>query len=293
MKHVARLLVFYSGRQMIKHVTVIGYGLIGKELEKQLKERQISYNIIERVCAQDKEILRKDTTDVIVTAQYNQSSQSFSEDLFFVNVTLYKKVFLEARAKNIKRIAVFSSGSVYGKGCEEPFNEERLIDISNLSPYALSKVAMETVAQSFRDDFETLSIFRPFLMYGRGTKLPRLLARIPDMLRNGECFTLAKGIGIVQNPIHVSDAARITLDSLNHKGCEVFNLCGDEIISLKEMIWLTAEHMEIVPNIEKTEADVFYSCGTSDKLKRFNHIPNVKFKNGLIDFLDNMPVDKN
>ena len=264
---------------------IIGKSMFSIELNKQLNQAGKKVKIIERILPNTSEVLTEGITHLIVTPQCNSVSDSLSYDLYFTNVELYRRMLFEARDKNINNVTLFSSGSIYGKAHRLPIRETVQIDYLNLDKYALSKIAMETIAISMKNDFERLVILRPFMMYGKNIKSPRLLARLPEILAEKQRIKLASNIGMIINPIHVSDAAKIVINTMKYSGFDVLNLCGNQDLSLKNIVEILSNKMKLKPNIKVTDEDYIFLCGSLEKISKYIDMPLMKFEDGVIDLL--------
>ena len=269
---------------MSDNYTIIGRGQIGRSLGERLELLGIRHKFIARVPPDSTDILPTETTHVIVTAQAGEIMPTISEEMYEVNVHIVRLILADAVRKRIKRVAVFSTGSVYGQGHNQPISETALVAPDPaLGSYSLSKLAMESIVMGMAGDFERCVIFRPFLMYGPNIRKPRLLARLPEIIRNGDVITLANGEGIIQSPIHTTDAALFVLESLKPNGYDILNIAGKEILSLREMASVVGEQLGSTPNFVETAGPSLYLCGDTTKASRFGFTYTIPFRDGIRD----------
>ena len=72
-------------------------------------------------------------------------------------------------------------------------------------------------------------------MYGVGQTSTMLIPRLINNIINGEKILLSGVDGIKINPIYVQDAARIIAKTIDLNGEHIFNIAGDEIVSIRRL----------------------------------------------------------
>ena len=93
---------------------IIGGGLLGKELHKNLKKQNIDSQIIKNVNYKKNNNIPKSTNTVIITSQSSDyRNPTFTTDLLYVNTILPMQIMKEAYEKNVEKIIYCSTGSVY------------------------------------------------------------------------------------------------------------------------------------------------------------------------------------
>jgi len=166
------------------------------------------------------------------------------EQLYKVNVEGTKNLLDAALKSDIKRIIIWSSGSVYGKPKEVPVKEET--PLSPLNNYEKSKMEQERIALKYYEDYGLpVTILRPAAIYGPYGKYGVSL-----ML-----FMLAKGkLPAIPGPgkykpalVHVKDvvnAAYFLHDKLNAVG-EIYNICDEGRYTIEELLLAVADMLNI------------------------------------------------
>jgi nucleoside-diphosphate-sugar epimerase len=84
--------------------------------------------------------------------------------------------------------------------------------------------------------FQTI-VFRFFFVYGPGQQammVPSLLQRVLD----GELITIQGDPGIRTNPIYVEDAAAVFEPALALDASDLFNIAGDEVVTIRGLVEL-------------------------------------------------------
>ena len=102
--------------------------------------------------------------------------------------------------------------------------------------YAASKLATEELIRPYAA-LMGVDVLRIFTPYGPGQK-NMLMANMIESVREGREITLSGDEGLWLTPIYLDDLCRIIIGLL-HQTCEgfqVYNLGGDERVSLKQVV---------------------------------------------------------
>jgi nucleoside-diphosphate-sugar epimerase len=157
-----------------------------------------------------------------------------ADQVFAVNVASVSHLLSWARRAGVRQFVHASTGGLYGTG-PQPFAETDEVRIGGrLAHYAATKRSAELLADAFRPFFH-VSALRYFFIYGRGQRGHMLMPRLVASVREGRPITLAGADGIRVNPIHVDDAAGLTLAAAALDRSELFNIGGSEVLSLREV----------------------------------------------------------
>lgn len=194
---------------------------------KQDLARPLSYgNLPERI-------------DAVIHLAQSRSYRLFpegAEDMFDVNIRGTFALLEYARRAGAGRFVLASSGTVYGRG-EAESTEEGAIRPANF--YARTKYAAEQLAAGYESFFH-VAILRLFAVYGPGQQdalMPNLLRKV----REGEAIEVDGGQGLRINPIFVEDAVRAVEAALSVEESGLFNVAGDETVSIRELVELLGE----------------------------------------------------
>ncbi len=152
------------------------------------------------------------------------------EDIFRVNIDGTFRLLELGRKRGIRKFVYASSGGIYG------YSYEKFIETDTINPvnfYLTSKYSSELLIGNYNPYFSTV-VFRFFFVYGprqKGMLIPRLIENV----RKGEPIIIYGKSGVRINPIHVNDAIKAFSPSLETPVGGVFNIAGDEVVSIKEL----------------------------------------------------------
>lgn len=268
---------------MAGFTAIIGGGLVGGIIARQLRESGRDTVIIKDVSPTDELILPAGTRAMFITAQSRDShSVVATADLIFVNTGLVSKALAAAHSRSVEEICFFSTGSVY-RAQRRPFCEDDPVD-DTPGPYAKSKISAENIIRNWACHFRRTLILRPFMIYGPGLTERRLLARLPSMVRQGQEITLAGGKGLVINPIHAEDVARCAIQLMKGAGLAFFNLGGREIVSLKDIVTLMAAELGLKPRFAETIEPFAFLVGDIHAMCEAGAVPRIEVHAGLRDY---------
>lgn len=178
-----------------------------------------------------------------------------SPDMFAVNVGSTFRLLDYARAAGARAFVHASTGGVYG-GSAEPVAEDAPIDVS-AGFYPASKWSAEALVAGYGSAFVTV-VFRFFFVYGPG-QTGMLMPSLIEKVRSGEELTVQGENGLRINPIHVADAVRVFEPALELGEHGVFNVAGDETVSIRELIGLIEQEVgrrAVVTSTDGTPTDL-------------------------------------
>lgn len=149
------------------------------------------------------------------------------------------KAAIEQDVKDIRLLAI-SSGAVYGLGQQMPLTEESLLNPDS-SPYAASKIAMEELAASYRNDGLDCVVARPFNHIGPGQAegfiLPDLYKKL-IVARDTNDKILVGNLTTKRDYTDVRDVAQayINLISQDELDGGIYNVCSGRSFSGEEIL---------------------------------------------------------
>lgn len=199
---------------------------------------------------------------------------NMSGTINLVNIAIQKKC---------KQFIFASSEWVYGdtdKKIEK--NETSVIDISRLtSIYAITKAAMEPIINQMLSDTNSV-ILRFGIVYGPREKswsaVERLLVDVSEKkvievgsLENGRCF------------IYIDDLVDGIISSFRAKGNQLFNLAGNQLVTLGNVIKTSAKILSKDPKIQELDSTKFVQRNLSNlKAKQvLSWEPKIDLHSGL------------
>jgi UDP-glucose 4-epimerase len=186
----------------------------------------------------DREALPARLEAVIHLAQsrlYKQFPEG-AADVFDINVHSTFRLLDYAREAGASSFLFASTGGVYGSSDKAVSETDRL---NPLNFYLSSKYGAESLVTSYNSFFTTV-IFRFFFVYGPGQTqmmVPTLLSRV----LGGQKIVVEGDPGLRMNPIYVDDATRVFEPALRLEQSDLFNVAGDEAVTLAELVQLMAE----------------------------------------------------
>jgi UDP-glucuronate 4-epimerase len=153
------------------------------------------------------------------------------------NVLASQRVFEAAAAAGV-RVVFSSSSSIYGDAERYPTPEET--PPLPRSPYAITKLACEHLAQAYRQDFGLdVVVLRYFTVYGPRQRPDMFFRRVCDRLLDGGSFEVYGAGTQSRSFTYVADAVEATLEAMEHAASgSLFNVGGGEEASMTEAISL-------------------------------------------------------
>jgi UDP-glucose 4-epimerase len=152
-------------------------------------------------------------------------------DVYAVNINSTFQLLEYARRAGARTFILASTGGIYG------YSYEALVETDPANPlnfYLTSKHVAESLLANYQAFFQTV-VFRFFFVYGRGQG-PMLVPTLIEKVRKGDQISIAGRPGQRINPIHVGDAVEIFPRALELERSDVFNIAGDEIVSIRELV---------------------------------------------------------
>ena len=153
------------------------------------------------------------------------------------NILATQRLF-EAAARARVRVVMASSSSVYGNAEEYPTREDT--SPRPVSPYGVSKLACESLAQTYSECFglEVVAL-RYFTVYGPRQRPDMAFSRIISALLGGESFRVFGTGEQSRDFTYVGDAVAATVAAMNgRRGNAVYNVGGGSETSLGEVVAL-------------------------------------------------------
>jgi len=242
-------------------------GFIGKSLLSNLEERHHLYALTRQnntdgsniswingdLSCLDISLYLPDNVDAIVYLAQSNKYRSFPDnvwDIFNINISSVLSLLEYARVKKIKKFIFASTANVYELS-HYPINENNKLDMTSF--YARSKRIAEMLVESYSNFFRTI-VFRFFTVYGPGQNgmlIPSLVEKVktkmPVQLYGNE-------YGLELSPIFVSDVVKVLITALENddekRGFDVFNVGGDERLSIRDIAILIGKQVNIKPEFE-------------------------------------------
>ena len=177
-----------------------------------------------------------DRMDAIIHLAQSRQYRKFPEggkDIFDVNIRSTFQLLEYARKAGVRDFIFASSSGVYG------YSYERFVETDPVNPlnfYLSSKYTSELLIANYQPFFYTV-VFRFFFVYGPGQKgmlIPNLLSKVVK----GELITIEGDPGLRINPIYIEDAVQVFEPALQLPSSALFNVAGDEMVTITELVGL-------------------------------------------------------
>jgi nucleoside-diphosphate-sugar epimerase len=248
--------------------------------------------------------------DVIIHLAQSKFYRQFPDkagDIFDVNVQGTFRLLEYARIAKAESFIFASTGGVYGYGAKK-FLETDPVNPGNF--YGISKLACELLLKAYEPFFRTV-IFRFFFVYGPGAKkmlIPGLWNKVKtgetltikgdsglhinpiyvgdavrDKVKTGETLTIKGDSGLHINPIYVGDAVRVIDAALEPFVSGIFNVAGDEVVTIRELIGLVEQVVGKKASIKRMEdQEPVDLVGDNTRMKELLNVrPEIPLREGL------------
>ncbi len=188
--------------------------------------------------------------DAIIHLAQSKFYKQFPEsagDIFDMNVKSTFQLLEYARKAGVEHFVFASSGGVYGYSYEK-FAETDPVNPLNF--YLSSKQNAELLIANYKLFFRTV-VFRFFFVYGPGQKgmlIPTLVSKV----LNGQTIMIEGNPGLRINPIYVEDAIRVFEPALNLQTSDLFNVAGDENVTISDLV-------KVIESVTEKKAIVKYT----------------------------------
>lgn len=186
---------------------------------------------------------------------------------------------------SIKKIVIASSSSVYGTMPKELTNEHA--PQSPLSPYGVTKAAMEQLCQAYVKAYALpIVILRYFTVYGPRQRPDMAFQRFFRNLLRAEPLQIYGDGQQSRDFTYVSDAVEANLRAARCGAAgDVYNIGGNREISLNEVIACMAEVAGVKPQLQYLPEQVGDSRRTCADItlakEKLGYAPRVSLEDGL------------
>jgi nucleoside-diphosphate-sugar epimerase len=222
-----------------------------------------------------------DEVDVIIHLAQSEFYRQFpekAEDIFNVNIQGAFRLLEYARYAKAKLFIFASTGSVYGYGSKE-FLETDAVNPADF--YGVSKHMGELLLRCYEPFFRTV-IFRFFMVYGPGQD-KMLIHSLLEKVKKGEIITIEGSPGLRINPIYIGDAIRALDSALHHPVSGVFNVAGDEAVTVRDLVRIIEKVLEKKASLHHTNHQKAGDLvGENSRMKKIlNVLPEILLYEGL------------
>ena len=187
------------------------------------------------------------------------------------------------QSKKIEKIIYASSAGVYGEAKYVPMDENH--PLQPISPYGASKLAGEKLGFAYKNTYGLPFVaVRIFNVYG--PRQPRYVIYdfIKKLKSNPKQLQVLGSGEQVRSFCYIEDAVK-GLILIMEKGVDVYNLSGENPISIRELAYLIAKQIspqaELVFGEKPWKGDINILIGDLSKLKDIGFKPKVDLQTGL------------
>ena len=228
--------------------------------------------------------LPDEPVDCVIHLAQSRQYRNFpagAADMLAVNVDSTLQLAEWARNHHVKTFIYASTGSVYPLTHESTICKETDVAIPQ-GFYPATKYAAELLLKPYAAYYNVI-LPRFFGVYGPGSDTV-LIMKMIKAVEEGRTITLAQDNGIYITPVFVEDCASV-LEQLCNKdprnSYELFNVAGNEVLSLKEICEMIALYLNKKARFVMTSDNVSFVCGDNNKLRRFLDWEPVSFSDGM------------
>lgn len=199
------------------------------------------------------------------------------------NISALNRLLEFAKSREIRKFIQASTSSVYGRSA---IGDESS-DLRPISPYGVSKLAAEKLILAYQEscNIEPV-ILRYFSVYGPGQRPDMAYSKlIKAALSGGEFQIHGDGLQKRSNT-YIDDVVDATIRAAEVSTNEaLFNVCGDETISLLDAISQIESIIGVKIRIKQTDSrsgDQRETSGKNEKIKTLlNWSAQTNFKTGI------------
>lgn len=206
---------------------------------------------------------------------------------FDVNVGGTINLINAAKARRIRQFVFASSEWVYGEVENDGIQyESSPIDANRvISEYALTKICGERLlaAAVDRGEIAAATVLRFGIVYGPRASNWSAVEALYHAVESKEVIEVRGCVRSSRRFIHVGDVASGILSALNRDGFEIFNLSGDRLISLREIIEQSSKIADRHPAVVEGNPAALSIRNPDNRLARevLNWIPQYTLDEGL------------
>tara|TARA_Y100000591_G_C21809433_1_gene686999 strand:- start:376 stop:1188 length:813 start_codon:yes stop_codon:yes gene_type:complete len=260
------------------------FGVVRKLPKDPLKN--INYLEIDLSSNWKKSMLPARADKVIHLAQ-SRNFRNFpdkAKDIFRVNINTTSKLLDYCNDVKVENFLYASSGGVYGNSKNLFKENSPIVKPGKLGYYLGSKLCGEILSQSY-SSFYNVIILRFFFIYGKEQSRNMLMPRLFDNVNENKQITLQDESGIRINPIHVADASSAVLSALDVNENSIFNISGNEIVSLKKICDIIGSRINKEPVYHIEPGNPNDLIGDNSLMKECLHNPLISLENGIEDLI--------
>jgi UDP-glucose 4-epimerase len=274
----------FIGRELKRHARARGIEWVGLDpaAEPATDERRVDIRSPELAASMP---VGTDAVVHLAAVSRDQDCRANPSLAFEINVGGTLNVLRAAKQAGTGQVLFASSEWVYGEvGADAVQVEDQPIDATRAqSEYALSKLVGEQLLRlGARDGGPAITVLRFGIVYGPRPANWSAVESLFHAVRTQDTVTVGSR-ATARRFIHVADIAEGILSAVGQSGFQVFNLSGDRLIGLGEVIEASAAILGRRPEvIEKTPRSVSIRNPDNRKAReRLGWRPRLGLREGL------------
>jgi len=208
-----------------------------------------------------------------------------------VNVEGTVNILEAARLRNVRKLTIASSSSVYGVNSRVPFSESDPV-FHPISPYAASKLACESLGHAYHHVYDLdVVMLRFFTVYGARQRPDLAIHKFARLMRAGKAIPMFGDGSTARDYTFIDDIVDGVMACTDRQfGFEVFNLGESNTVTLSRLIELLEESLGIKARVERQPlqpGDVPITFANVDKARqKLGYAPSTAIEVGLSRFAD-------
>jgi UDP-glucuronate 4-epimerase len=208
-----------------------------------------------------------------------------------VNVEGTVNILEAARRRNIKKLVIASSSSVYGINAKVPFSEKDPI-FQAISPYAASKLACEALGHVFHHLYGMdIAMLRFFTVYGPRQRPDLAIYKFAGLILKGEPIPVFGDGSTARDYTYIDDILDGILACMRAEfGYEIFNLGESQAVRLSrliELLELALGRKAVINRMPMQPGDVPITYADISKAREeLGYHPAVRIEQGIPLFVD-------
>lgn len=203
-----------------------------------------------------------------------------------VNVQGTVHILEAARSRNVRKITIASSSSVYGVNSKVPFAESDPI-FNPISPYAASKLACEALGHVYHHVYHMdVAMLRFFTVYGPRQRPDLAIHKFAQLISDGKPIPVFGDGSTARDYTYVTDILQGVLACTQQEfGFQIFNLGESQTVPLHQLIELLERALgkKAIRNTQPAQpGDVPLTCADITKARtRLGYNPTVNIEQGI------------
>lgn len=265
----------FIGGHLIKLLHNTGYDILHADIKQHID-----------ICDWEQVKYFEQVDVVIHLANLSYVPDSYQNPRDFYRVNFVGTLNMLELCRLNKAKFIYLSSYVYGIPQYQPIDEKHPVQAFN--PYAESKVICEKLCEGYARDFGiSVTIIRPFNVYGEGQNANFLIPTIIQQARNG--FIRIKDDRPKRDYVHVNDVVRaihLSIETEQQNNLEIYNIGSGKSYSVKEIVEIIIGFLDKKIDYQCTNEirvnEVLDTIACIDKARSELHWePTVSLKDGL------------